>query len=1025
MKLKEFVKSKYFVFVAIVLFAAIPPLFYSQYLCNDLLLVSGDGAGYFSMRSFFNNELWSGTFPMWNKYLEGGLPYGAFDSVGLYPVALILSFFSPAVFSYLFYFVHLFIGAFFTYLFLGELKFSRTTALIVSLIYELSIHLNGYRKSHIMLIAGIVFLPVVLYFIQKYLNTMKLKWLICSAVAMGIQFTGSHSQITIYTDALAFVYLVVNLVYNYKVKGKFPVKRTIKHIVLWLATYVGTMFAQLYTTLLLFADMRSFGIEPYSFDSFKSYSIHAVKLLQMALPYIFGDNINQALGPAVSSEMDIELFLGLFVLICLIFCVSHLFRKFEVKFSVIIMVIVFVYSSLAHIPFVAEIVYRLPIFGSFRVPSRALFIFVFFAFVLLAYFIESVRQKEYMEKYISFQTKVAAFGMAGIALVCVCMLFMSDTEDAMKDGLIKFSKVFLAAALVLAVMLILSLCYKRFVRNGSHIKVFYGVFCCVLTAVTLVETYPFSINTISVSSTYFDAERAPIETEISDTNYKVLDAFDSIDGAHEGMIGLNSGTDKKIMGINSYLTFNNPRLYQLLSGNELIPLNYSGLFSGFPNMEEILRSKNDLISVLGVKYIIDSSGILANDPSYISDFGIDKVILQDEESKHFPGTEEFNIYCWNIEASDMPLKVEFDLETGGDLGLMYIDMVDGSGFDGYNKNVFYSSQNSHYTVYYNVPSEIQHGSCMLRLVFKNTADAILKNFTVYQNDELNVMDTVFSADQVKLAACAADSYSLSSFDVAIEPDTYYSLSFDAYSDSAPALLYSDLYGEGYDAPEQQADITLTPGQSTSLTYVINSGSCPDSTQLRFVSVCDSDVVFNNISLEKVNKPSTGAYTPYYSDSAQSIYLNENAKDILFTNARVAPKDDNERIYRCVEQYDLLNTSYVSGFDKELDLTDGNTVISDIDFKTNSISAKIVSEKATFVNFSQCYYKGWSAYVDGEKVPVYVVDDVIMGAEVPAGQHTIEFRYSIPFFGAAVGLSCGVVVFWIVYFIISERKVKKD
>ncbi len=1014
----NFINSKWFTIGVILLFAAIPPIFYSGLLNDGLILVSGDGAGYYTMRSFFNTELWSGGFPMWNKYLEGGMPYGAYDSVGLYPVAIILSVFSPAVFSYLYYFVHLFIGAVFFYFFLNELKFSKNTALIVSLLYELSVHLNGYRKDHIMLIVGIVYLPVILYFIQKFLNTKDLKWLIISAVAMGFQFLGAHTQVVLYTDGLAFVYLII-----YEIRNKFNAKKAILYDALWLITYIAVIFAQLYATVVLFADINNYGAEGNSFENFKSYSIHAIKLLQMALPYVFGDNINQTLGSGYSSEMDIELFLGLFVLICLVFCVCRLLKKFEVKLYLSIMAAIFAYSSLAHIPFLADIVYKIPILNGFRVPSRALFIFIFFAFMLLAEFIEEVKNNESMEKFVVFGKKTAIVGIAAISLVLVCVLFFADTEEAMKTELQRFIKVFIPAVIVLAVILAVSVCHKIIVKKRGRSEIFYGIFCVVLAVSTLAETYPFSSNTSSLPAAYFDSENSPVEAEISASDYKVLDAFSSIDGAHAGMIGLNAGVHKKIMGINSYLTYNNPRLYQLMTGNESMPLNYSGLFSGFPNMEEILKSKNDLLSVLGVKYIIDSSGILENDAGFYQDLTLDEQVIAVEEELYFPATSEYNVYSCPIQTdTDDFIKVEFDLETSGELSFAYLDMVSEAGVDGYNRIISFSEDQNHYTSYYKIPSEAESGNRSLRVVFQNTQDAVIRNFSVYQKaNDVTDENAILSEPAATLPACQPGAYSLIQYPAELDPNEYYLISFDAYSDSVPQMLYADFWAEGYDSNDQQVDIIIPAGQKESCSYVINSGDCPDSALLRFVSISGTDISLDNIVLKPMDKSGFGFYSKYYSDEAQTIYLNENAKDILFINPEVKPLESGEEIYKCVEEYDLLNVSYVKDFDKSLDLSDSESSIEDIDFKTNSISAKVVSDKDTFMNFSQSYYKGWSAYVDGKSVPLYIVDDVIMGAEVPAGEHVVEFRYSIPFFGAAIVISVGAIAFWVIYFVVRDKK----
>jgi uncharacterized membrane protein YfhO len=51
-----------------------------------------------------------------------------------------------------------------------------------------------------------------------------------------------------------------------------------------------------------------------------------------------------------------------------------------------------------------------------------------------------------------------------------------------------------------------------------------------------------------------------------------------------------------------------------------------------------------------------------------------------------------------------------------------------------------------------------------------------------------------------------------------------------------------------------------------------------------------------------------------------------------------------------------------------------------------------SDRAGLLVLADTYYPGWKAEVDGEEVPVERVDYLLRGVPVPAGAHTVVFRY---------------------------------
>jgi hypothetical protein len=65
----------------------------------------------------------------------------------------------------------------------------------------------------------------------------------------------------------------------------------------------------------------------------------------------------------------------------------------------------------------------------------------------------------------------------------------------------------------------------------------------------------------------------------------------------------------------------------------------------------------------------------------------------------------------------------------------------------------------------------------------------------------------------------------------------------------------------------------------------------------------------------------------------------------------------------------------------------------VDNVLEKIDYKFSAKTNQFAVFSEIYYdKGWNAYLDGKKTDYLRVDYLLRGMAVPAGEHTIEFRF---------------------------------
>lgn len=80
------------------------------------------------------------------------------------------------------------------------------------------------------------------------------------------------------------------------------------------------------------------------------------------------------------------------------------------------------------------------------------------------------------------------------------------------------------------------------------------------------------------------------------------------------------------------------------------------------------------------------------------------------------------------------------------------------------------------------------------------------------------------------------------------------------------------------------------------------------------------------------------------------------------------------------------------------------------YKPNELTYDFSSSKTQLVVFSEIYYEaGWQAYLDDEPVDHARVNYVLRAMKVPAGDHTIVFKFEPEAFGISAGVSTGVSV----------------
>ncbi|TKG90125.1 hypothetical protein EYV94_24285 [Puteibacter caeruleilacunae] len=107
---------------------------------------------------------------------------------------------------------------------------------------------------------------------------------------------------------------------------------------------------------------------------------------------------------------------------------------------------------------------------------------------------------------------------------------------------------------------------------------------------------------------------------------------------------------------------------------------------------------------------------------------------------------------------------------------------------------------------------------------------------------------------------------------------------------------------------------------------------------------------------------------------------------------------------------VVNNKFKSQLTKDQYSGEGSVALTD--YKPNYLKYEFNGADNQLVVFSEIYYpKGWNAYIDGKKSEYFQADYVLRAMEVPAGKHTIEFKFEPSKFstGNTIALLCSLIL----------------
>src|SRR2546423_6796652 len=308
----------------------------------------------------------AGFLPLWDPYIFSGMPLLAAAQPGiLYPLNWFYLIFSPAAATNLMVVSSYIVAGLGAYLYARRIGTSITGSLFTAFVWQFSGALVG-QIAHINIVQNAAMLPWLLWSIESYAQTAKLRHGALLAGLLALQFFAGHQQTFAYSLILIAAYAVTMGLSNERLRKRYL--STLMFIV------AGLMLAavQILPTFELLRNSLRAGA---TFDFFISFSLPRRFVLTWLAPYVMGGGDGRLfaapyVGPPFYQEMIG--YVGLLAIMLAIIAVL-IKRDTRTKFWVATAALGLLLALGGYAPLsFYKLIYHVPVLNLFRVPARHL-----------------------------------------------------------------------------------------------------------------------------------------------------------------------------------------------------------------------------------------------------------------------------------------------------------------------------------------------------------------------------------------------------------------------------------------------------------------------------------------------------------------------------------------------------------------------------------------------------------------------------------------------------------------------------
>ncbi len=562
---------------------------------------------------YANESIQNGAIPLWNPYSLAGSPFLANSQSSIFEITKIISYIlkiSAKDFMLFSSFISLFMAGIFAYAFARSSNISKLGSVISGITFMLSgpiVVWMGYP-----LVSVIIWLPLLLFCVNKIVIQAKYIWSIILAIAIGFQFFGGNPEISWFILVITLLYSLFQLTKLKLYRNNFKIILQ-KFCILFLSLIIGIAVAsvQIFPTIEFLKQSEAFavgrgGLASSSFSMAVInewngwHDISSIKrafdnLIILLYPDFFGNPVTENFwGSGNYSEN--ALYVGIIPLIFALYAVLDVLRKKKRdkgREDVIfwLTTALFSFGIFSSLPFFRAISH-LPIFN-LAASGRLRFIFVFALAILAGYGVDYFLNKKSNHKKKLISLNVIYFILAAFISIFVLMRKYFSMPNLSKNNFIQ-ENIFLLAIFILFNVIIYKLLVSKQHSRGYNLAKVLLIFLIAAELIFCGQKYHPAIDRKFV----YPKTRAIEFLQNNIGNHRFTSYKENLDSSRSSLLP-NESIIWKLQDVRGYEVIKIKR-YEA----------FEKYFGGLDSRYTYKYFNDKIFDILGVKYFLQGK----NDP---------------------------------------------------------------------------------------------------------------------------------------------------------------------------------------------------------------------------------------------------------------------------------------------------------------------------------------------------------------------------------------------------------------------------